>query len=502
MKPKALTILLLGIILLGLFLRLYQLDIENLWQDEGFTLMEVDRPTLKDSFLAVWGPPEGTPPFYFLLLHLWVRVGGSSDFNLRLPSVIFGVISISLLFLVGKELFGVRTALMSAFIMSISMLQILYSQEARAYSLFVLLTLLSVFFFIKVIKNSKSKYFMGYFISALLLLYTHHFGLFIILIQNLIYFALYFQSKGKFYAGSNNLEIKKWVRGNFLLGLLYLPGVILIFSQFQHNQRSLQSALIDKLGLPAFIGQLGIWIFLLPVLLLLVGMVFYHIKRTKENHIEKITAPKINLHYFFEKIKLNGTFFFLLITIFSVVYVYLLPQLVHPFFATRFTVFLYPFFYLLMAYGFTKLNDKKLRQIITIIFLVAAVSSLFFYYGSVKKPQWQEAVSLVEEESQLGELIIILGQSKLAIFNHYYKSNLEMMGVDVHVNPSENEQELQHLISRPGFEDYKGYWLIQSEAYKTKGIYKKYFENRTAAKEEKRFYQVEVGHYGKMEQLP
>src|SRR3989338_10447644 len=131
MKPKALTILLLGIILLGLFLRLYQLDIENLWQDEGFTLMEVDRPTLKDSFLAVWGPPEGTPPFYFLLLHLWVRVGGSSDFNLRLPSVIFGVISISLLFLVGKELFGVRTALMSAFIMSISMLQILYSQEAR-----------------------------------------------------------------------------------------------------------------------------------------------------------------------------------------------------------------------------------------------------------------------------------------------------------------------------------------------------------------------------------
>lgn len=532
---KKYIVLLFGIILLGFLLRIYQLDSESLWQDEGFTLNEVDKSNLKDTFKAVFGPPEGTPPAYFLLLHFWVKLFGSSDFSLRFPSVLFGVISIYLIFLVGKALFDKKTALIGSLIMSVSMIQILYSQDARAYSFFVLLILLSSLFFIKLIKNYDSKSLVCYFFSTVLLLYTHHFGLFVLLVQNIFFFlfitkdisrshrnpltsfvrqqarlSLWYRkadiprmgqppcqpdvSLEKLHnkvaddrisvssVGTKNLAIKRWLLTNLIISLVYIPGIFIIISQFQHNQQSLQSALVNKIGLPPLISQLGILNFLLPIIIIFaISIVFLYFK--------------FNPIHLFKAVKFNENIFFMGTILFFAVYIYFVPRLIHPFFVTRFTIFTYPFFYLLFARGFTKTCDNNLRKIISLIFLTVILLSLFCYYENVKKPQWKEAVFFVETESHPGELIIVLGQSKLAIFNHYYLGHLGVIGVDIFIDQLENQEELRKLVSMIESGQHKGYWLIQSEPYKTKGIYIKYFETEYDLIQEKQFYTVEVYHY-------
>ena len=80
-------------------------------------------------------------------------------------------------------LFNSRVALLGTFIFSISPLQIYLSQEARTYSLVTFLCLVSIFLFIKFIKNSRVVYLIGYIIVSFLSIYSHCFVFFILMAQ-------------------------------------------------------------------------------------------------------------------------------------------------------------------------------------------------------------------------------------------------------------------------------------------------------------------------------
>ena len=127
------------------------------------------------------------PPLYFILLNFWINLFGTSEAALRSLSAIFGIISILLIYQVGTALFNRRVGLISGFLSAISYYHIYYSQEARDYSLLLLLSLLSYFFFIKIIKQDKKWHYPCYFLANLLLGYTHFYGLLIIASQALFF---------------------------------------------------------------------------------------------------------------------------------------------------------------------------------------------------------------------------------------------------------------------------------------------------------------------------
>jgi mannosyltransferase len=113
--------------------------------------------------------------FYYLLMRGWLHLG-ASEAAVRGLSVLFGVTVIPATYLLGKRLFGGRVAIASAALSAVNIFQIRYSQEARAYSLVMLLAILSTYFFLRAIDSpNRNRYWAGYLLTSVLGIYTHVF---------------------------------------------------------------------------------------------------------------------------------------------------------------------------------------------------------------------------------------------------------------------------------------------------------------------------------------
>ena len=132
-------IALLAIVLVGAFLRLYHLGAQSLGADDTWSvwIAQLSIPKILQTTAA-----DVHPPLYYFLLHYWIAYFGASELAVKLPSVIFGVLSIIVMYALGRQLFDDRAGLLGAFILAISAFNIRYSQETRMYSLLVLLGLL------------------------------------------------------------------------------------------------------------------------------------------------------------------------------------------------------------------------------------------------------------------------------------------------------------------------------------------------------------------------
>ena len=91
---------LLAILLIGYFLRVYDLSNESIWLDEAFSIVSA-----KLNLSQIFFRPETNPPLYYSILHLWINLFGDSEFSVRFPSVLFGSLSIFMVYKVGNEIF-------------------------------------------------------------------------------------------------------------------------------------------------------------------------------------------------------------------------------------------------------------------------------------------------------------------------------------------------------------------------------------------------------------
>lgn len=134
------------ILLFAFGLRLVSLN-QSLWLDEATTAL-VSRMSWSE-ILNKFLPGDFHPPLYYWIIKIWAILFGSTEMSLRMPSVIFGVLTVYFVYLIAKNLSSKKLGLTSAVIIATSGLHIYYSQEARMYSLACLLVTMSVYFFIK-----------------------------------------------------------------------------------------------------------------------------------------------------------------------------------------------------------------------------------------------------------------------------------------------------------------------------------------------------------------
>jgi hypothetical protein len=155
----------------GAALRFSTLRVQSLWLDEAVTHSLVTR-TLS-SMLSAIPHSESTPPLYYLVAWVWVRVFGAGEAGLRSLSAVFGTATIVLLALIARRLAGNRAALAAAALAAANPLLIWYSQEARAYALLVALCALSLWCLLR-------EDWRGWALAASLALATHYFAVFIV----------------------------------------------------------------------------------------------------------------------------------------------------------------------------------------------------------------------------------------------------------------------------------------------------------------------------------
>ena len=177
--------LLLVTILLALGLRLYRLDSQSLWYDEGFSVhlasMDIDEITTRTA-------ADIQPPLYYYLLRGWIQLFGDTEWALRALSVLFGVLTVPLIYAVAHRLFRSRLAgLLAALLVAVSPLHVWYGQEVRMYTLLTFLCLLSSYFLLLAISAKRDWaipiLWAAYTAANVAALYTHYFAFFVLAFQ-------------------------------------------------------------------------------------------------------------------------------------------------------------------------------------------------------------------------------------------------------------------------------------------------------------------------------
>ncbi len=167
--------------LAALALRLYRLDFKSIWVDEAFSIYVSQRPLGQIPSLI---RGDVHPPLYYFVLNLFLPFG-SSEFVARLPSALFGAAAVPLAFLAGRELLGRREGLLGALLLTVSVMHVYFSQEARMYPLFTFFALLSVLLFLRARKSGRFLDWLLYVPATVLGLYTHFFMVVLVGVQAL-----------------------------------------------------------------------------------------------------------------------------------------------------------------------------------------------------------------------------------------------------------------------------------------------------------------------------
>lgn len=161
----------------GGILRLATLDAKSFWQDEATTvlLMREDLWELVGSRVR---ESEATPPLFYVLEWGWTNVFGTGEVGMRTLPALFGTAAIPFAYLAGKELVSHRAGVAAAALVAVNPLLVWYSQEARAYSLLVLLSAVALWCFARAVRDPSSRSLAAWAGVSALALLTHYFAAF------------------------------------------------------------------------------------------------------------------------------------------------------------------------------------------------------------------------------------------------------------------------------------------------------------------------------------
>ena len=207
----------------------------GLWLDEVTSVFEAREPYL--AMLRTLRTADVHPPLYFSILWVTIRLLGSGQLAVRIPSIIAGALVVPSLYLLGKEAYDRRTGIVAAVIGSVAPLMVWYSQEARMYSMMTLFGVLALWAQLRVLRTPERAFAWAvYALASSALAWTQYFGILQILIQQVVFVALLIihRHDGRY---GRQLLIGWSVTALFLMAAA-APLVPFAHQQFVVNQRA------------------------------------------------------------------------------------------------------------------------------------------------------------------------------------------------------------------------------------------------------------------------
>lgn len=169
-----------ALIIIYILLRYWNLDASCLWFDEIFSVHAAEHP---------WGSVLGFvaqdlihPPLFYILLKVWISVGGDGLLWLRLFPVFFAALAVAPFILLCRELkLGFYAVAAALFIFAVNGSLIKYSQEVRMYAPLLCFSLFSIWLFTRFFNSGKGLVLLA--LVNIAMVYTHYFGWLVILGQ-------------------------------------------------------------------------------------------------------------------------------------------------------------------------------------------------------------------------------------------------------------------------------------------------------------------------------
>jgi 4-amino-4-deoxy-L-arabinose transferase-like glycosyltransferase len=438
---------LLAISLSAFALRVFRLEYQGLWYDEAFS---VHLAHFDLAIITARTAADIQPPLYYYLLHFWIALGGdpsasSGEFALRFLSLIFGVLTVPLLYVTARRLFNRAAALIAALLATISPLYIWYSQEARMYTLIAFLLLLSSYALLRTLADPRreTRAWIVFTCANIAAVYTHYFAFAVIAFQFLYALGMMFKVQGsKFNLEPRTLNsalsfaailaaFLPWtpfVSARFGQDASYWRGALKLDEALRHIliNFSVGESVLENIAQPVALG----WLIVLIAGLLALASQKLKGKRKKFNH--PITQSP------------NHPIVFLVLYLIIPLVLLLFLFSRNPKFNARYLMIASPAFFLLLAAGLASVSSFKFQvagfthhasrlthYASRITFFVLPFAFLLFtsayavyniYFDpAFTKASFREVARYIEKNIAPDEGIILTSGHLFPAFNYYYR---------------------------------------------------------------------------------
>lgn len=424
------------IVIIAVTLRLINLN-QSLWLDEGINAIFAQKLTYKD---LIFKYPLGDfhPPLYHLVLKFITSIVGNSEIALRVPSVIFGVLTIVVTYLIAKKLYDVKTALTAAILIATSPLHVYYSQEARMYMMAAFFSTLSLYFFVCALKESKLLHWIGFITATTIVLYTDYMPYF--LIPSYLIYVIIFRKKLR----KNTLNA--FLPALLLIALLISPWLLIIPGQLNTGISAAQAS-------PAWAQVVG---GSTPKDLALVFVKFAIGRISNDNNFLYFLTVMPIIVYIFILILLSlmrlsakrAVLYFQFLTPIFVAFTF---SFVIPIFSYFRFIFALPAFYIILASAIANLSwTVPTRIMLGVMLFVNIVSTtIYFINPKFQREDWKSATKYVQEAKSNTSIVLFESNFTMSPFDYYNRGKIEAKGALDSFNPnpqkvSENVESLTY----------------------------------------------------------
>ena len=385
--------------IVGGFLRFYNLGFNSLWLDEGTTYI-----VSLHTYAGIWQDVttwDFSPPLFYWIEHVMLMFGKTEEI-LRFVPAVLGVLTIPLIYFVGKEFLDRNVGIIAATAATFSPFLIFYSQEARAYSMTVFFIAFAMIFYLKALKNNDIKNWALFGFLSALAFWSHYYVF--VLIAALVIYAIAIQL----------MDIRKNIKkvGMVLLSVLVfsiacLPIILVTIQRF-----FIRTAEAPKYGAQGFdiiystllqISGSNEILLVLYVFLFIAGLVHSYLNNKKQ------ALFLISLLFL--------TFFI------SYVLSYKLPM--NP----RFLIFLIIPIYIGIgaAYGlfYRFWRNPGIVYVMMAVLILVNVPTLLNYYSGYSKDDWRGFSGQLQNITKDGDTIVLVPGYMNQPLDYYYSNTTD-----------------------------------------------------------------------------
>lgn len=408
-RNRYLYILIL-IIFVGIFLRIYNLGKQSIWLDEAGAYLRAQRTVSE-----LWSGQikESNPPLYDILFHFYLKATAKKDeFSVRLFPAIFGILFIPLVFIAGRHIFNRKVGLFCALLAAVSPYHIYYSQDAKMYTFFSALSLISFFLYYLSLEKNKIIYWAGYSVATISLIYSHNYGILLFLGQIAIY-AFFYRKYPK--------NLFRVFLSQLIIISTFIPRISYLYYQLSIDQNPwiLAPKPVDffttfmhfsllSWHMPLTRNVIILLAVILPIYAFLLGMAIFARDKVADNN-----------KYFsnYDKTVFLSCYLFIpLLLAFSL-------SFVQPIYlAGRYDMSVFPAFCLMIGFGWGKIKKRGLRNTLLAIIVISSFLYLPNYYSVFIKSNDRVIADYIQKNMDK-EDVLIFTDSSLPPFRYYWKQD-------------------------------------------------------------------------------
>ncbi|MBI2029763.1 glycosyltransferase family 39 protein [Candidatus Gottesmanbacteria bacterium] len=358
---------------------------QSLWRDEAFSVLVASPGGFETIRIT---SSDYSPPLYYLFLHYWMLVFGKAEITIRVLSLIFFIGFLYIFYQFAKAIFKDKWAKVSLLLAAFNPMLVYYAFEARGYSLNILTTTASMYYFY----INKP---LPYIIATTLALYTHPYTVIVPVVQGL-------------YLLISKKLTKEKIITMVIPFILYTPWMFVIADQLTRTEKMWMwpinlTLILSVLG-NLLIGYEGTPGFLWKYTIILSVTVFVL-------YIFAISTKK--------RFKQNILFF---LWVFVPLAIVLIISYFKPIFVNRYLITVSSAQVMLLAIALKSIKTVIIKRLLTVFFFGIWLYSLYFLPPYIKKVDVRTAFAQINTIAN--EEDFVYANTPLVFFEsvYYYKN--------------------------------------------------------------------------------